>query len=329
MPSSIAKPPFEDLSPDLRYRIAVQRERRDWAITGLCVTLSAATLLPVVNPKLNAMLEKALPVSRLLKETFSRVDAIAPDLNQPVQPGEKIAGYTVTSGYGWRDITHLPAGASSDHKGVDLATPEGTPVYALGQPGTQTQVECWQDANGGGLVAEIKPESLPGLRFQALHLQNCRTGQYLAGSLIARTGESGIGAPHLDWRQRSQGTGIHQHPQKGYLVWALTGRQPYSLSEKQLENDIKAHEGLRLNAYLDPVGVPTIGWGTTRYPDGQPVQLGDTLTPEQAEQYLRYDLAQAQAAVRHTIKTPLRAAELQALTSFTYNVGAEALKTST
>ncbi|MEO0458056.1 MAG: lysozyme, partial [Cyanobacteria bacterium P01_A01_bin.114] len=88
-------------------------------------------------------------------------------------------------------------------------------------------------------------------------------------------------------------------------------------------------EGLRLDAYLDPVGVPTIGWGTTRYPDGKSVQLGDTLTPEQAEQYLRYDLAQAQAAVKHTIKTPLKVAELQALTSFTYNVGAEALKTST
>ena len=31
---------------------------------------------------------------------------------------------------------------------------------------------------------------------------------------------------------------------------------------------IKQYEGLRLKPYLDAVGVPTIGYGTTYYPDG-------------------------------------------------------------
>ena len=29
---------------------------------------------------------------------------------------------------------------------------------------------------------------------------------------------------------------------------------------------IAGFEGLRLNAYLDPVDIPTIGYGTIRYP---------------------------------------------------------------
>ena len=32
---------------------------------------------------------------------------------------------------------------------------------------------------------------------------------------------------------------------------------------------IKQFEGCYLKAYNDGVGIPTIGWGTTRYPDGQ------------------------------------------------------------
>jgi GH24 family phage-related lysozyme (muramidase) len=35
---------------------------------------------------------------------------------------------------------------------------------------------------------------------------------------------------------------------------------------------IKKFEGLELDAYLDPVGVPTIGYGTIRYPDGRKVK---------------------------------------------------------
>ena len=90
---------------------------------------------------------------------------------------------------------------------------------------------------------------------------------------------------------------------------------------KQLEDEIKESEGLRLNAYLDPVGVPTIGWGTTVYPDGHKVQLGDTITKDQAEAYLQHDIDKARTAVEKTIDQPLKQNELDALTSFEYNTG--------
>ena len=41
---------------------------------------------------------------------------------------------------------------------------------------------------------------------------------------------------------------------------------------------IKAHEGVRYNAYLCPAGVPTIGFGHTKN-----VKIGDKITAEQAE----------------------------------------------
>ena len=40
-------------------------------------------------------------------------------------------------------------------------------------------------------------------------------------------------------------------------------------------NLIKGFEGVETEAYLDPVGVPTICSGLTRYPNGAPVRMGD------------------------------------------------------
>ena len=46
-------------------------------------------------------------------------------------------------------------------------------------------------------------------------------------------------------------------------------------------NIIKDFEGYMSKAYDDGVGVMTIGWGTTLYPDGTKVKEGDTCTKEQ------------------------------------------------
>ena len=49
---------------------------------------------------------------------------------------------------------------------------------------------------------------------------------------------------------------------------------------------IKSFEGCRLKAYKCPAGVWTIGYGHTAG-----VKEGDTITQEQADEYLRNDLA--------------------------------------
>jgi len=91
---------------------------------------------------------------------------------------------------------------------------------------------------------------------------------------------------------------------------------------------IKSFEGLKLNAYICPAGVPTIGYGTTRV-NGQPVQMGSVITESQASGYLKSDLQQFESAVNAAVKVPLTQNQFDALVSFTYNLGAGNLRSST
>ena len=89
-------------------------------------------------------------------------------------------------------------------------------------------------------------------------------------------------------------------------------------------NLIKAFEGLRLSAYQDSGGIWTIGYG---HIGG--VQPGDRITQGQAEELLRKDTGWAQDAVRQQVHVPLTQRQFDALTSFTFNLGAGALNGST
>jgi GH24 family phage-related lysozyme (muramidase) len=89
-------------------------------------------------------------------------------------------------------------------------------------------------------------------------------------------------------------------------------------------NLIKSFEGLELTAYRDPVGVLTIGYGTTKG-----VSPGMRITQSQAEAFLKQDLAQFERAVNEDVKVKLTGDQFDALVSFTYNVGEGALASST
>lgn len=81
---------------------------------------------------------------------------------------------------------------------------------------------------------------------------------------------------------------------------------------------------------LDPVGIPTIGWGTTFYPDGKRVTMDDKpVTLEQCEQFLSHDLLKFEAAINKLVKVPLTQSQFDALVSFVYNVGEANLAGST
>ena len=88
---------------------------------------------------------------------------------------------------------------------------------------------------------------------------------------------------------------------------------------------IKKWEGLRLNAYLDSVGVPTIGYGHT----GPDVMLGQSIDMDTADMLLRDDLERFEGYVKHYVKKPLKQNQFDALVSFTYNVGPGNLANST
>jgi len=92
---------------------------------------------------------------------------------------------------------------------------------------------------------------------------------------------------------------------------------------------IKKYEGLKLEAYICPAGVPTIGFGSTFYPDGRRVKLGDKITLQEAESILLHDIKRFEKEVRNSVKIEITNNQLSALISFTYNVGASAFRKST
>lgn len=94
-------------------------------------------------------------------------------------------------------------------------------------------------------------------------------------------------------------------------------------------NLIKKWEGLRLSSYLCAAGVPTIGYGSTRYPNGKKVMLGEKLTGEkEATQLLLSTLAPYEAAVNKHLPN-LNQCQFDALVAFSYNVGTGSLIKST
>jgi GH24 family phage-related lysozyme (muramidase) len=79
-----------------------------------------------------------------------------------------------------------------------------------------------------------------------------------------------------------------------------------------------------VTAYLDQVGVPTIGWGHTAG-----VHMGMTVTRADCEAFLAADLHVAEEAVTRLVKVSLSDNQFDALVSFTFNVGTGALAAST
>lgn len=95
---------------------------------------------------------------------------------------------------------------------------------------------------------------------------------------------------------------------------------------------IKSFEGLELKAYVDPAtgGEPiTIGYGTTIYPGGKKVVLGDVCTEQEATDYLTHDVDKFYKKVETLVTSDITDNQFGALTSFAYNVGTGNLSSST
>lgn len=88
-------------------------------------------------------------------------------------------------------------------------------------------------------------------------------------------------------------------------------------------------EGKRLTAYDDGVGVWTIGFGTTVYPNGIKVMKGDTCTEAQAKTYMAHDLKKFEATVDKAVTVQLNQNQFDALVSLAYNIGTNAFSKST
>ena len=100
---------------------------------------------------------------------------------------------------------------------------------------------------------------------------------------------------------------------------------------------IEGFEGLTLKPKQesgDRKGVITIGYGTIQYPpyylDGKVVSLNDpAITPHQAENFIEYEMESKCNALKILFPIPLVQNRCDALISLTYEIGIQAIKTST
>lgn len=93
---------------------------------------------------------------------------------------------------------------------------------------------------------------------------------------------------------------------------------------------ITKEEGVVLHPYLDQIGVPTIGIGSTMYEGGIKVTMRDKpITLARAQQLFSNILLKYENTVRSTIKKDITQNQFNALVSLCYNIGQGGFSSST
>lgn len=93
---------------------------------------------------------------------------------------------------------------------------------------------------------------------------------------------------------------------------------------------IRAFEGFRADPYLDAVGVPTIGYGSTYYPDGQRVRLTDPpISEPEARRLMQATLAEFEDGISAALRVGVTQSQFDALVCWAFNVGVSAAQQST
>jgi lysozyme len=104
------------------------------------------------------------------------------------------------------------------------------------------------------------------------------------------------------------------------------GAKAEELIKKFEADDINKY----LDAYIDPVGIPTIGYGSTyNYDAKRKVRLGDSITQQKAIEWLRKETKAIVPKIKALVKVPINQNQIDSLTSFVYNVGIGAFQSST
>lgn len=117
---------------------------------------------------------------------------------------------------------------------------------------------------------------------------------------------------------------VEKPPQEGKRYLDKNGKLLVTQDGLEL---ITHFEGYYPKAYVDPVGVVTIGWGTIKYPDGRKVKMGDTVTEDQARELLMHDIwddgaKYVRSFLNDSVEAELTDAQFSALVSLTFNRGA-------
>ena len=93
---------------------------------------------------------------------------------------------------------------------------------------------------------------------------------------------------------------------------------------------IKHFEGYSSTVYADPIGIPTIGFGSIWDKDGDRLTMDHgPITEVEAEFLLVRELKHVESAIAKLIGVELTENQFSAIGSLTYNIGSGRLKSST
>lgn len=132
-----------------------------------------------------------------------------------------LAGFRLTSEYGMR--THPVLGGRRAHKGIDLASPTGTPVYAPAD-GMVGKAEWFSSY---GLYIQVEHGGDMQTRYGHLSRLNVAAGQFVKkGDLIGYVGSTGRSTgPHLHYEVRIAGESVNPMPYMQEAIPSATGAQ--------------------------------------------------------------------------------------------------------
>jgi|TARA_R110000823_G_scaffold11710_1_gene39528 lysozyme len=93
---------------------------------------------------------------------------------------------------------------------------------------------------------------------------------------------------------------------------------------------IKRYEGCSLKCYLDPIGIPTIGYGSIWGLDHSRLDSSHRdITEDEAQHLLKRELHKTENSVARMVKSSLTQNQFSALCCLVYNVGSGRFRSST
>lgn len=133
-----------------------------------------------------------------------------------------VPGVNLSSGFGMR--THPVIGGRRAHKGVDLAAPTGTPIYATAD-GTVSKAEWFSSY---GLYVSLEHGGDIQTRYGHMSRVSVQSGQQVKkGDIIGYVGSTGRSTgPHLHYEVRIAGNAVNPLPymQSGDLTQVEGGK---------------------------------------------------------------------------------------------------------
>ncbi len=181
--------------------------------------------------------------------------------NATLKESDNILGYPITSAFG--DRIHPVTGIKKKHEGIDVGTPENTPIYAFGRPRDWSlskmfddeiiYTDCKEDPVSGK-YAIVSSSLMKDYKFYLMHLNSCDAGTSASGAIIANTGNTGrTNGAHLHFGVELKGQMID--PPKGFVMWALQGKPMQAQSKpivERLRNAIVGQESNHDSKAVNP-----------------------------------------------------------------------------